>query len=106
MCNTFHELEKDKVGYDPTQKYQKVWEVMCFNLNLFIKKGRADITINETTWPSACFGPVYNRLRNKMASKGGQHTLAVEAERLNIIAYTPRHKLWKDQQSPNAWLIP
>jgi len=94
VYNVFKEKQKDEVGYDPTQKYCKVWGVMGFNLNAFIKKGRMDITIDKTTWPSACYGPVHNRPMKKKESKGGQHTLAVEAERRHMIIYTPRHKLW------------
>ena len=73
---------------------------MGFNLNAFNKKDDTDITIDETTWPSACFGPVHHRLMKKKASKGGQYnTLAVEAERRYIIAYTPHNKLWR-QEAP------
>ena len=55
-----------------------LWDVMTFNLNSFINKGGADVTIDETTWPSACYGPVHNRLMKKKASKGEQYILAVE----------------------------
>ena len=53
LYNAFKELEKHKERYDPSQKYRKVWDAMSHNVNAFMKKGGTDITIDETTWPSA-----------------------------------------------------
>ena len=55
LCPYYDEPEKDHADYDPTQKYAMLWDVMTFNLNAFIKKGGTDVTIDETTWPSACY---------------------------------------------------
>ena len=79
LCPYYDEPEKHTPEYDPTQKYKMLWDVMTFNLNAFIKKGCTDVTIDKTTWPSACYGPVNNRLMKKKASKGGQQTLAVDS---------------------------
>jgi hypothetical protein len=40
-------------GYDPTQKYRLVWDVMTFNMNQIIEKGGLDLTMDETTWPNS-----------------------------------------------------
>jgi len=96
VCEFYKEPEKHEPEYDHTQKYQMVWDVITLNLNFFLKKGGTGITINKTTWPSACYGLVHSRLMKKKTSKGGQHTLAVEAERRYIVGYTVHHTLLEE----------
>ena len=59
LCNVLNENEKHKKECDLTQKYWKVWDTFVFNLNTMMKKGGANLTVDETTWPSAYYGPVY-----------------------------------------------
>jgi len=49
LCPYCEEPENHEPAYDPTQEYRMLRDVMAFNLNLFIKKGGTDVTINETT---------------------------------------------------------
>jgi hypothetical protein len=49
------------------------------------------LTINETTWAIVGYSDIQGRMRGKKVSKGGQHTLAVDALSRYIYAYTPWH---------------
>ena len=42
-------------GYDPTQNYRLVWDVMTFNMNQIIEKCGLDLTMDETTWPNSSY---------------------------------------------------
>ena len=46
LCNAFMEKEKHEDGCNPTQKCRKVCDVMCFNVNAFMKEGGTDIRNN------------------------------------------------------------
>ena len=69
LINPYKKKEKHEDGYEPTQKFLKVWGVFTFILNAFTKKGGMDITVDETTWPSACYEPMHQRLIMEKASK-------------------------------------
>jgi hypothetical protein len=43
------EKKKTDEGYDLTQKYHLVYDVMTHNMNLLIDKGGLDLTMDETT---------------------------------------------------------
>ncbi len=43
------EKKRTDRGYDPTQKYRLVWDVMTHNMNQLIDKGGLDLTMYETT---------------------------------------------------------
>ncbi len=51
----WEEKKKTDKGYDPTQKYRLVWDVMTHNMNQLIDKGGLDLTLNETTWPNSSY---------------------------------------------------
>jgi len=53
-----------------------------------------DHTIDETTWPSASYSDMHNRVQGKKCTKGGQHVLLLDAQRRYIYGWTPRHNLW------------
>ena len=95
ICDYTQEKKRGEPGYDPTQKYRKIWDVQVANLNQFIKKGGSDITIDETTWANASYADVQQKLRGKKVSKGGQHTLCLDAQSRYIYAYTPRHNYFE-----------
>jgi hypothetical protein len=42
------EKKRGDEGYDPTQKYRLVLDVMTFNMNQIIEKGGLDVTMDET----------------------------------------------------------
>ncbi len=61
---------RDK-GYDPTQKYHLVWDVMTHNMNQLIDKGDLDLTMDETIWPNSSHTDIQGRLQGKKTNKGG-----------------------------------
>jgi hypothetical protein len=92
LCRHYEEKGKGEVGYDPTQKYRLIWDVVTHNTLQCMERGGLDITIDETTWPNASYADMNGRLRGKKSSKGGQHTIAVDAKTRYLYAWTPRHK--------------
>ena len=46
----WEEKNKTDKGYDPTQKYCLVWDVMTHNMNQLIHKGGLDLILDETTF--------------------------------------------------------
>jgi hypothetical protein len=89
------EKKKTVKGYDPTQKYHLVWDVMTHNMNQLIDKGGLDLTMDETTWPNSSYADVQGRLQGKKTDKGGQHVLLLDSKRQCINAWTPCHKFFK-----------
>ncbi len=74
------EKKRGEEGYDPTQKYRLVWDVMMFNMNQIIEKGGLDVTMDETTsWPNSSYADVHGRLSGKKTDKGGQHVLLLDS---------------------------
>jgi hypothetical protein len=89
------EKKRTDEGYDPTQKYCLVWDVMTHNMKHFIDKGGLDLTMDETTWPNSSCADVQGHLQGKKNDKGGQHVLLLDSKRQYIYAYTPRHKFFE-----------
>jgi hypothetical protein len=90
------EKKRTDEGYNPTQKYCLVWDVMTHNMNQLIDKGGLDLTMEETTWPNSSYADVQGRLQGKKTGKGGQHVLLLDSnKRRYIYAYTPRHKFFE-----------
>jgi hypothetical protein len=79
---------KNQTGYDPTQKYRLVWDVMTFNMNQIIEKGGLDLTMDETTWPNSSYADVHGRLSGKKTDKGGQHVLLLDSTRRYMYAWS------------------
>ncbi len=91
----WEEKKKTDEGYDPSQKYRLVWDVMTHNINQLIDKGGLDLTLDETTWPNSSYADIQGRLKGKKTNKGGQHVLLLDSKRTYIYAYTPRHKFFE-----------
>ncbi len=89
------EKKKTDEGYDPTQKYRLVWDVMTHNMNQLIDKGGLDLTMDETTWPNSSYADIQGRLQGKKTNKSGQHVLFLDSKRQYIIAWTPHHKFFE-----------
>jgi hypothetical protein len=90
--------KKDK-GYDPTQKYCLVWDVMTHNMNQLIDKGGLNQTMDETTWPNSSYADIQGHLQGKKTDKGRQHAvLLLDSKRQYIYAYTPHHKFFEAVQ--------
>ncbi len=75
------EQERTDKGYDPTQKYRLVWDVMTCNMNQLIDKGGLDVTMNETTRPNSSYADVQGHLQGKKIDKGGQPVLLLDSKR-------------------------
>ncbi len=75
------EKKRTDEGYDPTQKYQLVWDIMTHNMNQLIDKGGLDLTMDETTWANSSHADIQGRLQGKKTDKGGQHVLLLDSKR-------------------------
>ena len=51
-----------------------------------------DISVEKITWLNASYADMQGRLMEKKESKGWQHTIAVDAKRRYMYAWTPRNK--------------
>ena len=91
LCKHNKEIRRGEDENDPTAKCRKVWGISIANLNQFIQRGGLDLAINETTWANGLYADIQHRLRGKKVNKGGQHTMAVDAQSCYIYGYTPRH---------------
>ncbi len=77
----WEEKKKTDEGYDPTQKYRLVWDVMTHIINQLIDKGGLDLTLDETTWPNSSYADIQGRLQGKKTDKDGQHVLLLDSKR-------------------------
>ncbi len=82
----WEEKKKTDEGYDPTQKFRLVWDVMTHNMNQLIHKGGLDLTLDETTWPNSSYVGIQGPLQGKKTDKGGQHVLLLDSKRRYIYA--------------------
>ena len=48
----FQEKKRGDEGYDPTQKYRLIWDVICHNMNQMILVDGLNLTGDETSWPN------------------------------------------------------
>ncbi len=94
----FTEKKQGDNGYDLTQKYRLVWNVITHNMNWIAQRGGLDLTLDETTWPNESYADVHGRLNGKKCNKGGQHVLLLDAQRQYIYAWTPCHKFFEVKQ--------
>merc|ERR1712194_647482 len=95
LCLYFSEKKRTDVGYDPCQKYRLIWDVLTHNTLCCIKDGGLDLSLDETSWANGSYSDMNRRLKGKKINKGGQHTIVVDANKRYMIAWTPRHKLFK-----------
>ena len=49
LCRHYNEKKKGEAGYNPTQKYRLIWDVICDNVNQLLSRVRLDISVDETT---------------------------------------------------------
>ncbi len=75
------EKKKTDEGYELTQKYRLVWDVMTHNMNQLIDTGGLDLTLDETTWPNSSYADIQGCLQGKKTEKGGQHVLLLDSKR-------------------------
>jgi hypothetical protein len=89
------EKKKTDKGYNPTQEYTLVWDVMTHNMNQLIDKGGLDLTMDETTWTNLSYARIQGHLQGKKSDKGRQHVLLLYSKRQYIYAWTPCHKFFE-----------
>ncbi len=89
------EKKKTDKGYDPTQKYRMVWDVMTRNMNQLIDKGDLDVTMDEATWQNSSYADIQGCLQGKKTDRGGQYVLLLDSKRGYIYADTPCHKFFE-----------
>ncbi len=89
------EKNRTDKGYDLTQKYPLVWDVMTHNINQLIDKGGLDLTMDETIRPNSSYADIQGPLQGKKTDKGGQHVLLLDSKKRYIYAYTPCHKFFE-----------
>jgi hypothetical protein len=94
QCAYFEEIDRKADGYNPTQKYRLVWDVMTYNMNQLIVKAGLDHTMDETTWPNGSYADMHGRLLGKKCNKGGQHVLLLDSRWRYMYAWTPRHNFY------------
>ena len=71
MSSTFDEKPRGDPNYDPTCKFQHIYEVLIHNMNYCMLHADRDQTIDESTWGFAGYcGDAGGRLMNKPVSKG------------------------------------
>jgi hypothetical protein len=59
LCDVAAELPRCSPDYDPMQKYKLIWDVVCHNTRNLLKSGDKDLTVDETTWASACYSVMH-----------------------------------------------
>ena len=73
-----------------------VWDVQCNNMNQLVELTGLDNTIDKSTWVNASFiADVRGMFKGKKVSKGGQHTLLLDAHSQYIYTYMSNNKSWK-----------
>ena len=101
--NVYHkEKTRGEPGYDPTQKYHLIWDVMTHNMNRMIQFGGLDCTGDETSWPNSSYADVHRTLKGKKTDRGGQHVLLLDARRRYIYAWTPHHRCFAKNETFSA----
>lgn len=93
------------VDFDPAQKFDEIYRVICHNVNALTKEADLDVCVNETTWANSGHGEagtgVVSRVIGKPGvTKGGQITLVVDAQSGRVRAYTHRHKCHSKEEFP------
>ena len=88
--NVYHqETKRGEPGYNPTQKYRLIWDIVCHNMNQLILVGGLDLTADETSWPNSSYADVHSNLIGKKTDKGGQHVLLLDSNRWYVYAWIP-----------------
>ena len=105
LCNNKTAPKKGEEDYNPTYKYDYIFQTIVHNTNLLLKSGELDITGDETSWATASFGEagagVTFRVQGKPGvTKGGQTVIISDSHRIRPRAYMHRHKL---HVKPDGW---
>jgi hypothetical protein len=90
--------KRGELGYDPCYKYDLIFKTIIKNVIFLTKRGKLDLTGNETSWAHMGFGEAQSgnltRIQNKPGvSKGGQLAIVSATNRIRPYWYQHRHKL-------------
>ena len=93
LCdNAIEEAKRSSDNFNPSYKFDLIYECLIHNLKQFTKRACQDIVIDESTWPYYGFGPFVEYLVGKMVSRGGQTVLMSDADRLRPRGFIHRRK--------------
>ena len=100
LNNNATEKPRTSVDFDPCNKYDLIFKVLCHNMNYCTRDADLDVAVDESTWGFAGYsGEAGWRLMNKPVSKGGQTTMLYDVSRCYPRHYLHRHKLM-DKRRP------
>ena len=93
LNNNLTSKKKGDEGYDPTYKYDFIWNVLFYNINIISKEADLDLCGDETSWAHSGYSDVTGRIMKKpRVSKGGQTVIVCDVSRNRPRAYVHRHK--------------
>ena len=89
---------KGEPGYDPSYKYDMIYDVITSNVRVLTKNAELDLTGDETTWGFGGYGEkgakVVYRVKGKPGvTKGGQTVLVSAVNRIRPYWYQHRHNM-------------
>ena len=96
LNNNDSSKKRGEPGYDPSYKYDLIYNVMTANVRAITKFGELDLTGDETTWAFGGFGEkgtkIVSRIQGKPGvSKGGQTVIVSAVNRIRPYWYQHRH---------------
>ena len=100
LNNNDVDKKRGEEGYDPTSKYDLIYDVLTSNVRCLTKYADLDLTGDETTWGFQGFGEkgskVVSRIKGKPGvTKGGQTVIVSSSTRIRPIWYQHRHAFTK-----------
>ena len=100
LCVNETAKKRGDPGYDPSYKFDLVYNCFVFNTNTLTKKADENQVLDESTYGHAGYGEagsgIITRLTNKKVNKGGQVVLMMDRFRPRVRAYLHRHKLYSE----------
>ncbi len=85
---------RGKEGYDPSAKYNLIFQTLCHNIQYFTLCAELDVAGDESTWGFGGYmGDCGGWLINKPMGKGGQTTMLFDVLHWYPRAYVHWHKL-------------
>ena len=91
--------KKGEKGYNPSYKYDLIYDVIVSNVRAMTKFGELDLTGDETSWPFQGYGEkdgkVIYRFNKPGISKGGQTCIVSATNRIRPYWYQHRNAFTK-----------
>jgi hypothetical protein len=104
LNNNLTSAKRGEVGYDPSYKYDMIFDVLVHNTNAITKHACLDLCGDETSWAHQGYaekgtGIVDNIIGKPGVNKGGQSVLISDVDWIRPRAYVHRHKLHEKEFS-------